>query len=373
MAQTNFAALEDAQKKVWATDVWQQGRDNSFWFSNGFVGGGEKASNNTNTPIQFITELTKEGRGSRCVMQLVSDLDGDGVPGDQELEGNEEALVNDTQEIVLDQLRHGVRSKGKMAEQDTVVRFRGTAKNKLSFWLGERIDEMLFLMASGVSFTKTYDGRDRSSSSKLSQLRFASSVTAPSTNRQKYAGVATSTSTLTASLTMSWDLIVETRAMAKRKRIKPIRQGGREYYCAVLSTEQAADLKKTADYKNLNKDGNVRGQKNPLFTGALAVIDGVILHEHNKVHNTLGASSGSKWGSGGTVEGAQCLMLGAQALGFARIGDPEWAESDNTDYGNKPGIGYGRMMGMLKPQFRSRYDDNADEDFGVISLYTATA
>jgi hypothetical protein len=28
---------------------------------------------------------------------------------------------------------------------------------------------------------------------------------------------------------------------------------------------------------------------------------------------------------------------------------------------------------MLKPQFRSRYDDNADEDFGVISLYTATA
>jgi hypothetical protein len=99
----------------------------------------------------------------------------------------------------------------------------------------------------------------------------------------------------------------------------------------------------------------------------------VILHEHNKVYSTLGASSGSKWGSGGTVEGAQALMLGAQALGFARIGDPEWAESDNTDYGNKPGIGYGRMMGMLKPQFRSRYDDNADEDFGVISLYTATA
>ena len=45
-------------------------------------------------------------------MQLVLDLQNDGVVGDNELEGNEEAMVNDAQTITIDQLRHGVKSKG---------------------------------------------------------------------------------------------------------------------------------------------------------------------------------------------------------------------------------------------------------------------
>lgn len=367
MAMTDFGALSTARKKVWAAEIWLAGRDANFWMSNGFVGAGQ------NNVIQRITELTRTERGDECIMQLVADLQGDGVVGDNLLENNEEALFNDSVSIRIDQLRHGVRSKGSMAEQRTVIRFRSTAKEKLAFWIANKIDEMMFLMASGVSFSYNTDSSTRSSSSQLPSIGFASDVTAPSSGRVKYANAATSTATLASTDIISWHMVVSLQAYAKRKRMKPIRSGGREWYALLLSTEQCRDLKNDNTYQTLVSRAAPRGNDNPLFRNALAVIDGVVIYEHNKVVTTLGLSSGSKWGSGGTVEGAQALLLGAQALGFATISNVEYEESDNTDYHNRPGIGVGRMIGMVKPTFTSIPDANTKQDFGVVSLYTASA
>lgn len=366
MATTDFAALSSARKKVWATEIWMAGRDANFWQSNGFVGGG------TNNVIQRVTELTRTERGEECIMQLVADLQNDGIAGDGILAGNEEALFNDSISLKIDQLRHGVRSKGAMSEQRTVVRFRSTAKEKLGFWFGDKLDEMMFLVASGMAFTLKNDNSTRTGST-LSQLAFAADVAAPSSGRIKYAGSATSTASLTTADTMNWNLIVGIQAYAKRKRMKPIRAGGREYYALLMSTEQMRDLKKDSTYQTNVGRAAVRGPDNPLFKNAAAVIDGCILYEHNKVATTLGLASSSKWGSGGTVDGAQALLLGAQALGFATLGDVEYEEADVNDYKNRPGIAVGRMIGMVKPQFTSLTDSSTKQDFGILSLYTAAA
>jgi hypothetical protein len=108
MAATDFGALQAAQKKVWALDLWKAGRDQSFFFANGFIG----KSGDLSSVIQRVTELTETQRGKECVMQLVLDMQGDGTIGDNELDGNEESLVNDSQTIRIDQLRHGTKSKG---------------------------------------------------------------------------------------------------------------------------------------------------------------------------------------------------------------------------------------------------------------------
>lgn len=366
MAATDFGALSAARKKVWAAEIWRAGRDENFWLSNGFVGTG------MNNVVQRITELTKTGRGDECIMQLVADLQQDGVVGDNLLEGNEEALFNDAKSIFIDQIRNGVRSKGAMAEQRTVIRFRTTAKEKLSFWIADKIDEMMFLMASGIAFTLKLDGSTRTTS-QLSQLTFAASVVAPSSNRIRYQGTATSTATLTASDKLSWNTIVSLQAYAKRKKMRPIRAGGREYYALLISTEQMRDLKTDTTYQTIVRSAAPRGNDNPLFRNAVAVVDGVVLYDHNKVATTLGLASASKYGSGGTVDGAQALLLGAQAMGLATIEDTAYDESDNTDYGNRPAISVGRMIGMLKPQFTSLEDSLTEQDFGVISLYTAAA
>lgn len=363
---TDFGALSASRKKVWSTKLWMQFRDESFWMSNGFIG------TNGNTPIHRVEELTKTTRGLECVMQIVNDLEGDGVAGDNDLNGEEESMVNDAQVIKIDNLAHAVKSKGKMSEQATVIRFREQAKNKLGFWLPDKIDELVFLTAAGRQYTVKTDLSTRGSS-QLPSLAFASDVKAASTNRIKYAGSATSEATLTAADKMSWATCVAAKTYAHRKGIRPIRQGGKEYYAMVLSPEQRRDLVLDAEYKAALQGAGERGSKNPLFNNSMATVDGLILYEHRKVINTTGLASASKWGSGGTVEGAQATLFGAGAMGFTTLGGGEWLEGDNNDYGRKPAIGYEQMLGILKPQFMPTASSTVREDYGTIAVKTAAA
>ena len=365
MTATDFSALTTAQKKVWSAELWMAGRDESFWMSNGFVG---KSDSDMNSPIYRVTKLTQTDRGLECVMQLVSDLANDGVAGDNLLEGNEGVLNNEAQTIRIDQLRNGVRSKGRIAEQATVIRFRATAKERLSFWMADKMDEMLFLVAAGRAFTLNTNGSTRGASD-LPSLSYAADVVAASTNRIIHAGTATTEGSLTANDKMSWATIVRARAFAERKKIRPIRGNGKGYYAMVMSSEQAKDLILDPTYPTIVSRAGEKGPNNPLFKNAMAVVQGVVLYSHNKVFNTLGTAT--KWGAGNLVDGAQACMFGAQAMGFATIGDVYMDESDNTDYKNRPGIAAGRMLGMLKPQYKSPADSNTVEDFGMLSVKTA--
>ena len=374
MAVTDFGALSAAKKIVWAAELWKNGRDQSFFFANGFIG---KNDNDMNSVIQRVTKLTETERGFECVMQLVLDMQSDGVVGDNELEGNEEALQNDSQTIRIDQLRNGNKSKGEMAEQATVIRFRMQSKDKLTFWLSDKLDELMFLTLSGRSYSLTYNGATRTNS-QLPALTFAADVVAPSSNRIKFAGTATSEATVTTSNTMNWATVVSTTSFAATKRLRPIRDGGRNYYVLLMSEPQWRDLQLDPTYQTIVRSAEKRSSKNPLFTGASVTIGNTVIHHHNKVFNTTGMASGSKWGAGGTVDGAQAMLLGAQAGAIATIGSMFWREAVLTDYGNRPGIGVGRKLGMLKPQFLSLYDLDGSlnptrQDFGCIALKTAAA
>ena len=364
---TDFGSLTVAQKRVWSGKLWQTFRNESFYMANGFVG------TEGNTPITRVTELTKTERGLECVLQLVNDLEKDGTAGDNTLTDQEEPMINDAQIIKVSQLRHAVKSKGAMSEQATVIRFRETAREKLGFWLPDKIDDMMFLAAAGRAFTYNTDLSTRAST-QLSQLSFAGDVTAPSANRVKYAGTATSEATLTTSDKMSWQYCVKVRTYARRQGIRPIRQGGKEYYAMVMTPEQRRDLVTDSDYMTNVGRAQERGSDNPLFKNSLAVIDGLILYEHRKAINTGGLTSGvDKWGSGNTVDGAQATLFGSGALGFATLGSGTWAEADKTDYGNQPGVAYGQLFGILKPQFKPRASSASREDYGVIAVKTAAA
>ena len=102
-----------------------------------------------------------------------------------------------------------------------------------------------------------------------------------------------------------------------------------------VTPQQMAKLKLDSDFLANVRNAGVRGMDNSLFAGTTSVmVDGVMIHEYRHVFNTVGASSGSKWGSGGTVNGARALFCGAQALGMADIGAPEMVE-EVFDYKNQ--------------------------------------
>lgn len=366
MSLTNFAALTDEQKTVWSRDFWSAARNSSF--INKFAGTGP------NSMVQRIPELTKDEKGARAVITLVADLVGDGVAGDNTLEGQEEALKSYDQVIRIDQLRHANQHLGRMAEQKSVVTFREQSRDKLSYWMGDRMDQIAFLTLAGIAYTNKNTGGTRTGS-QLPQLEYAADVAAASTNRYlrwdfgTLALAAGDTTAVDVADTPSYKAIVALKAYAKSHYIRGIPgPGGEEVFHLFLTPNAMAKLRLDADYIANLRNAGVRGPSNELFAGASSsvMIEGVMVHEFRHVFNTTGLAAASKWGAAGTVDGCAAVFCGAQALGFADIGDATYVE-EGKDYDNRQGISIGKIFGFLKPKFFSIYD-NATEDFGVIRV-----
>ena len=367
MALTNFALLTAEQKTVWSMDLWKQARNYSF--VNKFLG------KDANSLITHVDELKKSEKGARAVMTLLADLQGDGVAGDRTLEGNEEALQTSEQVIRIDQMRHANRHEGRMADQKSVVEFRSNSRDVLAYWLADRIDQLAFLTVSGVSYAYKNNGAARVGSD-FPFLEFAADVAAPSSQRvarwDKTNGLLIGgvTGDLATEDTPTWKLFVDLKAYAKDQYIRGVKDGNGEETFHVFMTPQAmARLKLDDTFMQNVRHAQQRGDSNPLFTGSTIKIDGMYFHEFRHVYNTAGAAGGSKWGAG-AVDGCQILFCGAQALGMADIGNPEWVEK-GFDYENQQGISVAKILGFLKPKFNSIYSGNTTQDFGVISVYAA--
>lgn len=368
MALTNFAALTTEQKTVWAMDTWRAARNMSF--VDKFLGKGPNAM------IQHITELKKSEKGARAVITLLADLEGDGIAGDRQLEGNEESMKSYDQVIRIDQLRHANRHEGKMADQRSVVEFRENSRDVLAYWLADRIDQMAFLTMAGISYTYKPNGATRVGSD-LINLDFANDVVSATNLRRlrwdqtnKTLVTNAATSAVTATDKPTYNMLVNLKAYAKEHYIRGIKgENGKENYVVFMTPSGVAALKQDTEFLQNVRLGWDRGSDNPLFSGAIAQVDGMVIHEFRHVPNTLGLASSSKFGASGTVEGQYCMLAGAQALAMADLGNADWVEK-GFDYENSQGISVGKIMGFLKPQFYSIYDQSK-QDFGVVTCYTA--
>lgn len=363
MSTTNFAANITNKKQVWVRSLWMAAREEMF--INRFVGEGSGAM------IQRITELTKSEKGEEAIIQLVAELVEDGNANDDEREGREEALNNYELVIQMGLINHGVRSKGKLADQKSIINFRSTAYDRLKYWLANRLDQLAMLTMSGIAYTSTLDGRTRSYTT-FSSLAFASDVSAPSNKRSlMWDGTAlavSATGSITSAYTASYKMLVDAVAYAKTHFIRGLKSGGKEYFVFICHPMVVAQLKKDPDYLRamvalIQKNGDSA----PWFTGADGVtVDGVVIHSTRLCYNTSGAASGSKWGSGGLVNGTRCILAGAQALAMIDLGDPEWAE-EKFQYKSQTGINVDKMFGLLKPVFYSQVDES-EQDFGLLTI-----
>ena len=373
MALTNFASLTTEQKTVWSRDFWRTARNNSFIMQ--FAGQGPNAL------VQQITDLTKNEKGARAVLTLIADLEGDGAVGDYTLENNEEAVKAYDTVIKIDQMRNANRIAGRMADQKSIVNFRETSRDVLAYWYADRIDQLAFLTLSGVGYDKRPNGAARPSNAtglNLSDLEFDGDVTPPSPARHLIAKAdgTVATGDLTTSDNISYKTIVNLKAYAKDHYIRGVKgTGGAEMYHMFVTPQIMAQLKLDSDFIANVRNAGIRGDSNALFQGSESVmVDGVMVHEFRHVYHTDQAASGSKFGATGTVDGTRTLFCGAQALGMADLGNPEWYE-DEFDYGNQYAISVSKILGFLKPKYRPVANTTADntvkEDFGVIALDVA--
>src|SRR5262249_20355571 len=131
MAVTNYGTNNSLAVKLWSKVLSVEALKATWIFK--FVG------DSTSDMIQIKDETTKSA-GDSITYGLRMQLTGNGVLGDGTLEGNEEALTTFSDALIINQLRHAVRSQGRMSQQRVPFVVREEALGGLRDWWADRID-----------------------------------------------------------------------------------------------------------------------------------------------------------------------------------------------------------------------------------------
>lgn len=348
MALSSYGLNHPLAVKVWSQRLFEESIKDSYVGK--FLGTG------SNSVFQRKTELSK-GAGDRIRVGLRMLLTGDGVQGDSTLEGNEEALTTYSMDIVADQLRHAVRSAGKMSEQRIPFSIREEAMQGLKDWWTERLER---------SFANHICGNTAQTDVRYTGLN---APTAPDTQHVLYANSETAEASISTSTVHYFTLTMLDKAVVKAKtlspKIRPVRMNGNDMYVAFLHPNQVYQMRtntNTAQWADIQKAAmaGMASSESPLFTGALGVYNGVILHEWAY----MPAINAGNAGAGANI--FRAVLCGAQAAVMASAGSNGASASWNEemfDYGNQLGVEAGMIFGVKKTVFNSA-------DFATITMST---
>jgi N4-gp56 family major capsid protein len=349
MATTSYGVNDALAVKTWSKKLFVDALKKTY--ASRFMGKG------SNSLVQIKDEVSK-GPGDKITVGLRMQLSGTGVQGDGTLEGNEESLTTYSDAVYIDQLRHAVRSAGKMSEQRVPFSVRDEAKSGLEDWWADRIDTWFFNQLGG--YTVQTDTRYTGNQVAL----------APTTNRKVFAG-ATATdvgqgSTDIFGLTVI-DKCVE-KAETSSPTMRPVMVGGEKKWVMFIHPYQVYDLRtstSTGQWLDIQKAALAGGadSKNPIYTGALGEYNGVVLHSSTRVPQGVNGASA-------VTTTRRAIFCGAQAALMAygqkdQSAEMSWVE-ELFDYQNQLGVSAGMIAGLKKAVFNS-------EDFGVITASTYAA
>ena len=319
--------------ELWRKQLFADAKDNAYVTR--FFGTGETAM------IQEVEDFSK-AKGTNVSVGLGMKLSGTGVTGDNELEGNEESMTDYDEDLAIDQLRHAVILSGNMDERKNAYNMRTSAKERLSIWFAERIDQEIMDKLCGKT-TST----------------FSNTPTAAAATRSVWAGGQSATASVTSTMKMDTKVLDRAKEMAKlaTPKVRPLRIGGKDYYVAILHPYDVTALKQDPVFAQAVREARERGKDNPIFSGAIAEWNGIVIHEHEYVYRTNDGS--------GSAYIARNVLCGQQAGLWAWGEKVKWVEQ-KKDYENRWGISCGAIFGTIKPIFNSL-------DYGVITMFTASA
>lgn len=353
MATTNFGVNHPLARKLWSEKLFREALKETYI--------GKFIGDNNKSLIQMLTDTSK-GSGDTVHVGLRMQISGAGVAGDNTLEGNEEALSYYRDSLVVDQIRHAVRSNGRASEQRVPYAMREEGRMALADWMSNMMDTAFFNQICGNT--------DQTDLRKTGMMATVAPTTAAAAadgiSRIVVGGSQTAEGSLSATTTHALSLrdldVAVARAKTMSPVIKPLRMKGEDYFCAFIhpyqlyqlrgqtSSGQWADIQKAAI-----QGGNITG--NPIFTGAAGVYNGVILHESSRIPNTTGMTDNSGYRRG-VFCGAQSAAI---AFGQDNSANRTTWDEELFDYGNQLGVAAGVIWALKKTIFNST-------DFATIAL-----
>lgn len=348
MAGTSYGVNAPEAVKLWSTKLFREALKQTM--ASRFIGEG------SSNLCQFLTD-TKKGPGDRIRATLRMQLTGAGIQGDGTLEGNEEALSTYTDDLLIDQLRHAVRSGGKMTEQRIPFSIREEARMGLQDWWADRIDTWFFNQLAGNTGQTDV---------KYTGLN---STIAPDSSHVFAANGHDTEASLSDTTTHSLALADIDRAVAKAQTfttgttpsIRPLDVDGEKKWVLfvhpnVMYRLRTSNTSTVGSYVDLFK-AQLQGGKfkdNPLMSGASFEYNRTIVYETTRL--PFVPSSTTRMRS--VFCGAQSLMMGVgQDNGPNKM---TWVE-ELFDYENQLGVSAGMIAGIKKTRYNSA-------DFGTMVI-----
>lgn len=308
--------------KVWAKKVWHEGVKDSYF---------DKFTATDGSNVVHKNKDLENVKGDSVVFGLMMNLTGSGVEGNRQKLAGAEDTLNIYDFTVNTKLVRNAVSRYEADDQRTQYDMLKEIKIALKQWLSDWLDDRL-----------------------ISRLSYN-----PSSGEVLYASAAGTQSSITANDKLTTTIIsrAKRKALMHAPKVQPIKVDGMDKYIMLVHPWAARDLKDDPKWLAAQQNANVRGSKNPIFTGALGEYDGVILYEYERVQTgNIGASSANV---------CQNLLLGKQAACFA-VSRPAKHIEQTDDYGNIAGNGIAFYGAVEKTNFNGK-------DYGVINVMTGGA
>lgn len=325
-----------------------------------------------NAPVVIINDLTSEA-GDKVSFDLYAQLTGQPTYGDDPLENNLEDLSAYTDEIIINQVAHGVDAGGNMTQKRVLTDLRSTARVKLNDYFAAMFDQACVTTLSGA----------RGVSNQLLIPQGATSAVAGTkpydtydSGHIAYGGVATSKASMVAADKMSLATIdsILTKISSEGGgadgafKVTPIDKDSDDTYILMLSPKQENDLRtstNTGGWLDIQKAAaGATGENSNLFKNTLGAYRGVYMRRYQH------AVQFNDYGAGANVRADRAVLMGRQALAVA-FGSAsskglraDWKETE-LDLGRKLAVSAQMCYGLKLPMFNGKVVNSVAIDTAV--------
>lgn len=337
MSKTEVATGATLAKQVYDERVFRESIKETFF-------GSQMMGTDGSKPVYVKSDLEK-GKGETMVFGLRMRATGAGVTGDATLEGNEEKLNLYSLTATLQQYRHAVRDEGALSRQRPAFDLEDEMIQAIKDWGTEKLDQLCF-DAIGIG--------DGATSNPTKVFYVTTAGLLANTAATAKAALTAADSKISPAQIMGVKAWAKTGGGRVYVPIRPVKVDKKDYFLLTCHPDCLFDFKTNSTYQQFLRDAEVRGPDNPLFTGAVAVVDGIVVHENEKCNVATD-------GGGASVAWSKASFFGQQALCWAWGKRPKVIERD-FDYGDELGKAWAVIAVAKRSAFNSL-------DYGSVGLW----
>lgn len=331
--------------------------------------------------------VVKEEGLKKIEIPLVTRLTGSGVQGSSTLRGNGEKISNYGQTLTPTHYRHAVEFDDEELEKPAIDLMQA-ARPLLMDWAMELVRDQIIEGLGAVDNGTTYANYGDAAAGAMDTWntnnndRILYGKTKSNNTSGDHTTSLATIDTTNDKLTPQMISLAKRMAKTASPAIRPLRvnsAGDQEWF--VLFTDPFAfrDLKENSTMTQANREAQMRGKNNPLFTDGDLIWDGVIIREIPEIADFIDGDSGTNglWGGNATADGlntagntsnrvAMNFLCGQQALNYAMSKRPKIIVDRLYDYEFQPGVAVQVKHDIKKTMFNN-------VQHGVFTIFCAAS